>query len=132
MADRIKSEDQRVELKAPTATPLLVSHETEARLTRGLGELVSIDGAPAAVEGSAGPNEGEHKTPKSADALVPHPTDCRVVRGNPLLTIDGKPVAVENSLCIVPDVLQPAKSNVLVVEQDLMFVEGQPVARGSS
>ncbi|MBK8975167.1 MAG: hypothetical protein IPM29_04530 [Planctomycetes bacterium] len=131
MADRVKSTDARIELSAH-GVPMVVQHCTEAVFTDGLAEFVEIDGAPVAVVGSQGDNTAEHQRPKVGQTLVPFPCTCVVLSGDPLVTIEGRPVAHESSACRVPDVLAPRKSGVLEVRDAFVFVQGQGLLRGGS
>ena len=131
MGDRLSSVDARIELTSH-GSPLRIPHRTQAEFDRGLTDLVLVDGQPAAVVGSSGPNTAEHRQPKVGRVLVPLPTRCEVVTGSGLVFIDGQPVAHRSSTCRVPDAFLPLKSGVLAVEQDLLAVEGEPVLRGKS
>jgi uncharacterized Zn-binding protein involved in type VI secretion len=131
LGDHLSSVDDRIELPSH-GTPLRIPHRTKAEFDRGLSDLVLVDGQPAAVVGSSGPNTEEHRQPKVGRVLVPLPTRCEVTTGSNLVFIDGRPVAHRGSTCRVPDAFCPLKGEVLSVEQDLLHVEGEPVLRGKS
>lgn len=119
------SSDLRVELVPPNAAPVLSAHKTKANLTKGLGQLLVVEGFKAAVTGSSGPNRGEHSTPKVGNVLIPLPKDVSVETGDSILEIDGQAIATMKSMVKVPDVVQPLKQGVLTSASDLVEVNGQ-------
>jgi uncharacterized Zn-binding protein involved in type VI secretion len=130
MNDGVKSSgDIRSEIpKGQSAIP--VPHSSEGPLTEGLADFFFVDGRPAALEGSTGKNQGDHDSPKVGDTLVKTDTRMRIVRGCPLMTIGGKPVATTASLVAVPCLMKPISDGRLETGNDFFFVDGKPLVRG--
>ena len=127
--DRVCSQDFRVEFTA-TGTPLMVVHETNARLTTGLAEVMQVGGSSVAVVGSSGPSDREHRTPKVGQVLTPMPLSCTIRQGCGWFIVDGRAAAVKSSFVQVPDAASPIKKGVIETDNDFFFVLGEPLVRG--